>query len=75
MEELLLRESSDEDDYVRVYRNDTINHVDYRYNGRVPSVEFRREYTDVKEEDTIAIPLDDIPELISYLKRILEEEN
>lgn len=74
MKELLLRESSDENDYVRIYRNDTLTHDKrYKYNGKISSVEFRREYTDIKEEDIIAIPLSDIPKLIIYLQKIMEE--
>lgn len=75
MEELLLSESSFEEDYVRVYRNETITHdSEYKYVGKTDSIEFRREFTDIKEEDIISIPMKDIPKLVDFLNKQLRND-
>ena len=72
MKELLLSESSCKEDYVRVYRNETIIHDnEYKYMGKTDSIEFRREFTDIKEEEIISIPMKDIPKLVDFLNKQL----
>lgn len=74
MEHKFFKESSHVNDYVIVSRNKTINTTkEGNYGGRIDSIEFRREYVDIKEEDIISIPVNEIPDLISYLEKLIDE--